>query len=551
MTQDSRPARFVLTALTLTLIVWVGGCSPNDGQRGGDPPQNLQALRSEVQNVILISIDTLRADHLACYGHEFVQSPNIDVLAEEGILFEQHINAASTTLASHTSMFTGTYPHSHGVARNKQRVGDANLMLTEVLKAAGFVTAGFIGAFPMARKANFHQGFDHYDVEFRRSVPDGARTRGQRRADAVTDAVLGWLDGKYGNRPKATDASGRMFLFIHYFDPHWPYRAPPPYARMYQTDTIDADGSMGTIKKARTWLRMGYRHPGLPSFVVGAGPDRARPPEDASSRQLWERGLGVAHALDAEYGAEITFCDHHVGKLFDGLKKRGLFENSLVILTSDHGETMHEHDNVFNHGVSVYETEIRTPLIVRFPDGTFGGRRVSRVVSNVDLMPTILELLGLPGPERMEGESFAAVVDGPLPPRAPVFAEATQPWKLPMFDEDPIWSNRGKFQCIRTERYKYMFRIPDRQYRFYDLTVDPNEQANLIGAGHGYDTTFVDELKKQLMAWRDDAHPISSQPIQSKEHIEALRALGYVGDAPDRAGDGDKKNDPPEDGSPP
>jgi arylsulfatase A-like enzyme len=190
---------------------------------------------------------------------------------------------------------------------------------------------------------------------------------------------------------------------------------------------------------------------------------------------------------------------------------------------------MHEHDNVFNHGLSVYDTEILTPLILRFPHGKYGGRRVSRLVSNIDVMPTILDFLGLSIPNGIEGESFAAVVEGSMPPRAPLFAEATMPWDLPKFDDNPVWPNNGKYQCIRTERYKFMVRATDEQFRFYDILADPQEQNNLLEEGQEYDAAVLADLRERLMTWRDDADPVESEQLTTRDHIEALRSLGYIG----------------------
>jgi arylsulfatase len=525
-------ARGQLCLALACLILCAAGCKRDPDSRSAAAREKIAAMQAAIHNVIFVSIDTLRADHLGCYGHPFVKTPTLDALAKESVLFEQCVSAAPTTLASHTSMMTGTYPHRHGAFKNGRRVGDDNVMLAEVLKEAGFVTTGFIAAAPLGPKVNFDQGFDDYNARY----TWGEHGRGggvQRRANEVTNSVLEWLSQRPEQEADPQSAESRWFLFVHYFDPHWPYTAPAPFAGMYRTDSLPVDGSMETIQQARGMLKQGFFPPNVRNFVKGAGLTKARTPHDPVRRNLWEQGLRLAPILDAEYGAEVSFTDHHLGRLFDELRERNRFDNSLIIVTADHGETMHEHDNVFNHGVSVYETEIHIPLIVRFPQGRFGGQRVSRLISNIDLMPTILELVGLPRHDGIEGESFAPIIDGPLPPRAPVFAEATQPWNNPKFHDDPVWPNRGKFQCIRTERHKYMFRIPDQQFRFYDLQSDPGEQTNLLENAREYDADIVEDLKERLTRWRDDAHPIQAEDVKAKEHIEALRSLGYIGGDPD------------------
>ncbi len=513
---------FAVPALCVLIqITGIIGCRRNPESRTTTlyvPTKNAHGIR----NVVFISVDTLRADHLACYGHQFIKTPNIDALAEDGVLFTQCMTAVSTTLSSHTCMMTGTYPHTHGVVRNGYFVNDKNLMLAEILKHAGFVTAGFIGAVPLDTRVHFDQGFDHYDTEY--TWGEGYQGGQQRRANEVTDAVLRWLDGRQGTERESTRAKERLFLFVHYFDPHSPYTAPAPFGGMYRRDSRETDGGMKVIERTRDLLRSGYRW--------SAQQDRTEQPQriPADIQANMEEGYALAVTLDAEYSAEVSFADHHLGRLMDGLKSRGLYDNSLVIFTSDHGETMYEHFNVFNHGQSVYETEIHVPLILHFPGGKYRGRRIPRLTSNIDLAPTILALLSSTPPEEMEGRSFAGALEGTLPPRRPVFAEATQPWNIPEFNNDPVWPNRLKFHCIRTQRYKYMVRLPDQKSAFFDLQADPIENMNLIQNSNGYDAAVLKQLQRDLLTWWKDAHPLESRSVDAEDHLEALRSLGYVGD---------------------
>jgi arylsulfatase len=469
------------------------------------------ASRFGIRHVVLVSIDTLRADYLGCYGHEFVESPHLDALASNGILFTQHISTASTTLASHTSMLSGTYPHTHGVARNGYFVPDSNVMLAEILRDAGFETAGFVGAAPLDPTVNFDQGFEHYDHRYT-TVFDPSPSGYQRRAAEVTDAVIEWLD--------RTDAGSHrpLFLFVHYFDVHAPYEAPQPWGGMYNEDEPELRDILAQLDDPLRTMREALRLP---------GPD----PERRFTERVATRVPGamrVAHALAAEYGAEVSYTDHHVGRLFAALERTDLWNEALVVVTSDHGETLFEHSNVFDHGESVYETEIRTPLIVRLPGGSHGGKRSDRLVSAIDVVPTILEALGLPAQPGVEGQSFVDEITGTMPPRDPVFAEATKPWEIAAFSNDPLWPNRGKFQCVRTERYKYMFRLPDGQFRLYDLQQDPLEQNNLLETTHAPDA-LVRDLDSRLRRWRDTADPAPSEIVSVKEQLDALRSLGYLG----------------------
>lgn len=488
------------------LLVQTSGCRNKPNARAKAPRTALKNA-PEIDNVIIISIDTLRADHLGCYGHPFVKSPNIDAFAKESVVFENHISAAPTTLASHTSLMTGTYPHTHGGARNRYVLGDENEMLAEVLSKNGFDCAGIIGAFPLDSVFNFDQGFAHYDATFTISHEKGVVDQHQRLATDVTDAAIRWLD----KRTKKENADrDRLFMFVHYFDVHWPYEAPFKYRRLYGESGSRKKGSMANIKIVRKLLRAAENDPA----------------------QL-EKAMAFARALDNEYAAEITYCDEHVGRLLDDLKKRGIYDKSLIILTSDHGETMHEHDLYFSHGTTVYDSEVHTPLIVRFPGQSHAGRRVSQVVSNVDVVPTILHLLNLPGIKRMEGVSFAGVVDGPIPERSPVFAEATQPWWDERFHDTSGWVNQKKFQCVRTNAFKYVARDPDQIYGFYDLEADRDEQNNLIDSKNPQHIKLIANMKKRLADWQMQAAPIPAFEDKSPETLQKMHHLGYAGPADD------------------
>jgi arylsulfatase A-like enzyme len=285
-------------ALTLVLA----GCG---GNAGHDVPVNDYGIR----HVVLVSIDTLRADRLGCYGHRVdgtSPSPALDALAARGIVFERHLSAATTTLASHVSLMTGTHPATHGVPRNGFEVGADNRMLAEVLAEAGFYTAAFIGAAPLMEAVRFDQGFRHFDFRYSRAA-DGSPSGHQRRADEVTDAVLEWLDGTFGARVEAP-----LFLFAHYFDVHAPYDAPEPWRGRFAPDR----DAVAEAAAPDAWLRARAR---LRLEGMDGGPLDAR--FDAGFLEAIERArpeaAAFARALDGEYTAEVAFADHHVGRLLE------------------------------------------------------------------------------------------------------------------------------------------------------------------------------------------------------------------------------------------
>ena len=490
---------------------------PLHGCGGDEPSSDSGEFPLGIRHVLLISLDTLRADHLACYGHEFVQSPALDELAREGVVFDYCISSAPTTLASHTSLFTGKYPHTHGVPRNGFEVPDANVMLPEVLREHGFRTAGFAGAAPLDTDVNFHQGFDEYDADF--TITEGVREGiFQRPANEVTDTALDWLDGR------GAGVDERLFMFLHYYDIHAPYEFPEPYAGMYTEDGVAIDASFENLGSVRLALAIDARAPGQKP--------REQAPEDGFARRIRERagpGLEKGRRMVAEYAAGITWTDHHLGRLLSGLRERGLLDETLVIVTSDHGETLFDHANLFNHGVSVYDSESHVPLIMRFPGGRYAGKRVEDVVSNIDFFPTLLSLLELPIPDDSEGVDVSGILEGGSADRGPVFSEATKPFSKPRFNADPLWKNQGKFQAIRTDRYKYMFRIPDQQFRLYDLRSDPTEEHDLLIEGTTAVEVVRDELDAALRYWRESAAPLGADLSDSDDQLKALEALGYAG----------------------
>ena len=456
-----------------------------------DPPAG--PADPDVKHLILISLDTVRADRLGCYGHPWIKTPTIVRLAAEALLFEGLVSTAPTTLNSQTSLMTGTYPHTHGTPRNGFAVNDQNAMLAEVLQKKGFTTAAFIGAFPLHSQFNFDQGFDHYDEHFEIIRGQAPVDQDQRNAERVTDSVIDWLDR---NHP------GRMFLFIHYFDAHWPYAPPPPYDTMYRRDNQPFGGSLMEISTVRSAL------------------------EKDRTGMTWQ-----CAALDALYCGEITYIDTQLGRLFEALRRHDLYDESLIILTADHGEAMNEHWEIWNHGLSTYRTTVASPLIIRQPGGKLGGTRLQNLLSNIDVMPTILDRLGFGHPRQVEGVSFAPLLDGQVvPPREPVFAEATKPWHKP-YEDDPLWANALKCRAVTTGRFKYVYRPVEQIRELYDLQADPQEQANLLLKPEPETTQRAAELAALLQAWTEAANPLESTADLSRDTVRKLKALGYLQDA--------------------
>ena len=492
-----------LGLLALSATALVGGC-------GGEPP-----YEGPYAHVLLISLDTTRADHLGCYGGQSAKTPRLDALAREGVRFEQAVSAASSTLSSHTSMMTGLYARKHGVARNGFMVNKSNVTLAEVLGQSGFHTAGFIGSFALDEVFDFDQGFDVWNQEFDIDFDVAKADQNQRRATQVTDALLAHVD-------RALDEP-RMFLFAHYFDVHSPFDPPEPWASEYAL-------------------------PGGPKAVdlIGIREQEARHQDRVGEkRQVYDVGLGRKLVMevdgtplpgDAElaalYAGELAYTDSEVGRLLDGLEERGVLEDCIVIVTADHGETFWEHGDFWHHGAWVYDTNVHVPFLMNLPDGRGAGRVVEQPVSGVDLFPTLLDLLDLPLPEPVHGVSLVGAIDGEGAPLRPIFAEATQPTRA--HEKKDGWINQLKSRCVRRGRWKLIQAPYLRLEEFFDMENDPGERKNLLlddSSGAEVRQAYA-ELRAELDTWSSNEDPRDSQfnPEQMDSVLKRLQDLGYVGE---------------------
>ncbi|MCP4593011.1 MAG: sulfatase-like hydrolase/transferase [bacterium] len=470
-------------------------------------------------HVILISLDTVRADHLGCYGHPFIKTPNIDALAGESVRFSDVTTVAPTTLAAHTSIMTGTHPHTHGVPRNGFVLHEANVMLAEIMQDADLTTGAVLGSFALDRRFRFDQGFSSFDQHFDALAGRDPVEQNERRADKVTDASISFLEEYH---------SARVFLFVHYFDAHAPFAPPPDYASMYPAGQELADGALASIsatvnlhQEAVIGTALGQKH----TFAEGLTP------------QLVSGATGTPVEIDARmqalYCGEISYLDAQLGRLLDHLKRIGVYDRSIIILTADHGETMWEHGDFWNHGLWVYDTSIRVPLIVRLPGGEHAGTVVEQPWSTIDIFPSVLELAELPPSPDTEGRSFAKTLAGEdtgVTPAA-LFSEATQP--TGRIESNQRWRNALKPKCVRWGRWKYIRAAYLGIEELYDLQTDPEERVNLLAVADPSPDVRAraDELGERLKQWESQANPYSSHfdPSQQQETIQRLRDLGYAG----------------------
>lgn len=435
-----------------------GGCNSSSGV---DP--NVGVLPSSAKappNIIFILIDTLRADRLGAYGHKGNLTPNLDALAAEGVLFEHCESQAPWTLASVGSIFCSCYPSVHkamdftvsesmrrGERPKVTQFSDEFDTLAEALHALGYETAG-VSANPfIIKEFGFAQGFDYFDNDF----TGGNGVKGSE----VNERALRWLDQRKSQQP--------MFLYLHYMDAHGPYDAPGEFA-----DAALIEVEKKPNKRTLTLKEFSAIFPYLKDSVAGSDPERFRP-----LQHYWEYWV-------AAYEAGVREADHHIGAMVAELKKRGLWENSYVILTADHGEALCEH-GYWEHGFGLYETELHVPLILRWPGVLPKGQRIGEIVETFDIMPTLFDQLRHPLGAAVQGRSLLGLMQGQKwPGPGSAFAEAN---KHPRKEQ---WAlRRGNYKVIRT------IIQPDpndedspqtvvKGYELYDSTNDPDEQKNLI-----------------------------------------------------------------------
>jgi arylsulfatase A-like enzyme len=439
-------------------------------------------------NVVLISIDTLRADRLGSYGRRQPTSPNIDGrLAARGAVFERCLSQSPKTTPSHMTMLTSLYPCVHGVSLWEGSgpgpvLNPAVHTLAEALKNAGYATGAYTGRGHVHRSRGFGQGFDVY--RHRRRY--GNDPRGESRQ---LDEALAWLDRQQG---------GKFFLFFHTYAVHDPYLPPPELLALF-----DEDGYDGPLRDVVRTLRSGSGewHDAHRVFWGAADTTDAR----------------AVRFLESLYDAVIRHADQSiVGALLDRLQRLGLDDRTLVVLTSDHGEAFGEHGR-FLHGDLHVET-LHVPLILRFPGRVPQGLRVTEPVRLLDLMPTVLDLVGVPAPADVQGRSLV-----------PSMAGGRQERDRPVASEFNDGRGAERLESLRRGGLTYI--VDGARERVFDHEADPGEQRDLA-ARRDEDRQA---LRDELAAWRAECERVGAalRPggegvAPSPETLEQLRALGYV-----------------------
>ena len=420
-----------------------------------------------IRRVVLISVDTLRPDHLGAYGYSRPTSPAFDALAARGVLFEDASSPAPWTLPAHATLLTGLYPGRHGLKAHDRYLPPELETLATRLGRNGWVTAAVVNSHNLSARFGLDRGFQ----EFRYVEEDVARREPER---AIVDQALAWLK-------RHRDA--RLFLFVHSYDVHSDYASLPALERAF--DTSPPGRADGTTRQ-------------LTAFREG----RAR-----------LAAADAKHLVDL-YDAGIRQFDDELARLVDGMRQERLLDDALVIVTSDHGEEFFEHGGVL-HGRTQYEEVLRVPLVFVGP-ALPSGLRVAAPVSLLDVLPTTLALVGVPSPEVADGEDLRPLLRGAGPRRLllrPLFGEADHNNREP-----------DMLRSLRQGRLKLHLDRSTGALRLYDLADDPGERLDVAAARADAIVPLRELLDRFLRI-----QPVVAPALQlAPEEIEKLRALGYV-----------------------
>jgi arylsulfatase A-like enzyme/Flp pilus assembly protein TadD len=407
------------------------------------------AARAEAPNIIVITVDTTRADRMGFLGNTHGLTPNLDTLALQGVVFERAYSQAPLTPVSHATIFTGTYPQFHTVTDFGRALPVLLPYVPDILQRSGYHTAAFIGSLILDPNASmapgFDRGFSFFDAGFhmKRDRNESRYHTLERRGGDVVAHAITWLN---------KNRQSPFFIWVHLYDPHAPYDPPPPYDKRFKDP----------------------------------------------------------------YDGEVAYADASLGKLFTYLRQRGLYENTLIVMMSDHGESLGAHGESM-HGIFLYDETIHVPLLFKLPGEVLARRRVSTRVRLVDVSPTLLSMLILPLPPTFQGESSVPLMKGSQKATddLPAYAETDYPHRA--FG----WS---ALRSLRTGKYLFVH-APKRE--LYDQSKDKNADQNLAASSPAVASTLqavIDDFHDKTTSYREKP----SRASLSSEQAENLSALGYV-----------------------
>lgn len=417
-------------------------------------------------NVLLVTIDTLRSDHCSAYGYGRPTTPALDRIAHDGTRFEVAYSVSSTTAPSHATLLSGLYPLSHGVMKNGHTLANQPPLLQEAFRSHGYETAAFVSSFVLNNRFGFGRGFQVFDDSFTRSDSsiDWRRWQGNkveggfdRRANETTDHALQWMQRRDNSRP--------FFLWIHYFDPHYPYDPPEPFRS-----------------------------------------------EFAKGRPAGEHDMNYQMDL---YDGEIRFVSEQLARVLSFLDQGGLSDRTLLVVTSDHGEGFMEH-GITGHGRNLYEEAVRVPLIFRWPGHVRAARTIHSPVGIIDVAPTLNFLAGLQM-ANLKGVNLAPFLAG----------EQDSDNERKIFLHRRRFKDfNGDMFGLRWKNFKLLNAEQQGIREMYDLNRDPREEYNIAANVPG---KTIDDFIADLHHWESSNTVVRTEPEQiSTEDDERLKALGYV-----------------------
>jgi len=424
-------------------------------------------------SLLFISLDTVRADHCSTYGYTRLTTPNLEEIAKGGVVFEDCYAPMASTAPSHASMFTGLLPLAHGVQKNGLALSPRFVTLAERLSEEGYRTAAVVSSFAVDGKFGLSQGFEAYDDTFpaagapnRSRSWEGSKYVGafEQDAEETTRNAGSWL------RESVRDGKP-FFLWVHYFDPHWPYAPSPPYVDFFGSD-----------------------------------------------------GQGELEAIIARYDAEIRKTDEAIGTLLEILAEEGGDGSTLVVVVGDHGEGLMQHGHMF-HGIHLFEEAVRVPFILRWPGELPSGVRLRGPVELGDLAPTVLDLLGVGyEPKDFQGISLASALQGveSLDPARPLLLQRR------LYNTEWVHGHRvtGEQYALRSGRWKLTVSYEPGSFELYDLETDPGETTNLADLRPELCSRLAEQLSTLRAAASLAPDPETARVVEEAD-AERLRALGY------------------------
>ncbi|HEV8441086.1 MAG TPA: sulfatase [Methylomirabilota bacterium] len=495
-------------------------------------------------NIVLIVIDTLRADHLSCYGYPRQTSPWLDRIADTGVVYDNAMSAAAWTPPSHASIFTGAYPSRHGVDRSHLVLGPDLIPLPEALRRHGYRTFGVSSNYWLSRETRFDRGFDHFVHSWQLVQTRGnARLERQHQKDGISLAASldgweqghGWLHTCGGMVNSLYERSTRslrrslhlyddgawrvnsvvggwmrewkrldtpFFAFVHYMEPHLRYAPPGRYRKLHVPRSVDE-------RRLARVNQDSYR------YLTGRAP-------------MGEEDFAILRGL---YDGEISYVDARVGQLCAALRDQGLLDNTLLVITSDHGENLGEH-GLMDHVYCVYDTLLHVPLIIAGPSDFPRGHRVTEVTQTPDLFPTMLTLAGIRDedvwsqvqsqplfPAEVRGHDDRLGIAEYLEPQPPMGALRRR------YPEADVSRFDRTLRTVRAGRYKYIW-ASDGKDELYDLAADPGEERNLVAT----EAVRVAELRASLDKWLASfTHSASTEDVELDSLTrKRLEDLGYL-----------------------